>query len=379
MRVFFNAIVVQVFLSLYIVLRGCQAVPRKFIYITTIISLFLIEIIIYLTGFLFAKHLSLDAFHFVAWVGTSWMIFIIYSSGLLIPYDILRFFTRKKKLFGKIDLASFSIKSRFYWAVIIFVILVMSWGNYRFRNPVVTELNVEIKNKNTDLDSLRIVVAADLHVGFLIQKDRLQQYVDLIMAQKPDLILLVGDIIDFDIKSVILQNMKEEFDQLHAPYGVFISTGNHEYIGLAEEKGFEKVEWLRDSITPTLLRDTISLVDNQFYVVGREDDKYKFRKRLDSIMMNVDTTKPVILLNHEPSDISESSKYDIDLAFYGHTHNGQIFPANILLKFLWEVPYGYKKVKDSHNYVTSGLGLAGPQYRIGTVSEIVVVNVIFEH
>ena len=378
MRVFFNAIIVQVFLSIYILWRGCQAVPRKAIYRIALISFFATEILIYFIGFLFAKHLSFEITHYVAWIGTCWMIFVIYTSGFLIPYDILRFFTKQKKLLGKLNISDKRTRTAYYWLVICIVVGVMSWGNYRFKNPVVTEVNIEITDKQTSLDSLKIVVAADLHVGFLIQKDRLQQYVDLIMEQKPDLILLVGDIIDFDIHSVISQNMKEEFNQLEAPYGVFMSTGNHEYIGLAEERPFEKVEWLRDSINPTLLRDTVALVEDKFYVVGREDDNYLFRRRFDSIMMDVDTTLPVILLNHEPSNIHEGAENNIDLAFYGHTHNGQIFPANILLKFLWELPYGYRKIENSHVYVTSGLGLAGPQFRIGTVSEIVVVNVKFK-
>ena len=378
MRVFFNAIFVQIFLSLYILWRGCQAVPNKIYLRIGLISFFLVEILLYFTGFLFSKHLSLEALHYVALTGTCWMVFVIYTSALLIPFDILRFFTKGKRLLGKVDISKPKIRSTYYWTVICLVVLVLAWGNYRFKNPIVKEINIEVANKKTSLDSLKIVVAADLHVGFLIQKDRLQQYVDLIMEQKPDLILLVGDMIDFDIKSVISQNMKEEFNQLKALYGVFMSTGNHEYIGLGDERAFEKVEWLVDSIHPVLLRDTVALVEDKFYVVGREDDMYKFRNGLDSIMMNVDTTMPVILLNHEPSNIHESADYDIDIAFYGHTHNGQIFPANILLKFLWELPYGYRQIENSHVYVTSGLGLAGPQFRIGTVSEIVVVNVKFK-
>jgi predicted MPP superfamily phosphohydrolase len=101
-------------------------------------------------------------------------------------------------------------------------------------------------------------------------------------------------------------------------------------------------------------------------------------------------------MNHEPHRLYEESDAGADIALYGHTHNGQFFPVNTILKIssviyntgwlpesmelgsMYELPYGYKKKGDTHVYVTSGLGLAGPQYRVGTVSEIVVLNVSFK-
>ena len=67
-----------------------------------------------------------------------------------------------------------------------------------------------------------------------------------------------------------------------------------------------------------------------------------------------------------------------DLALYGHTHNGQLFPANLLINTMYELGHGYKKKEDTHCYVSSGLGLSGPQYRIGTISEIVILNLQFQ-
>ena len=128
----------------------------------------------------------------------------------------------------------------------------------------------------------------------------------------------------------------------------------------------------------TVLRDTTVLIDSAFYIVGREDDKYIHRKKLEELVENVDKSLPIIMMNHEPHDIYEASRNDIDLAFYGHTHNGQFFPNNIAVKFIWDLPYGYKQIKDSQVYVSSGLGLAGPQYRIGTKSEVVVFDVSFQ-
>jgi len=94
-------------------------------------------------------------------------------------------------------------------------------------------------------------------------------------------------------------------------------------------------------------------------------------------MSGVDKNYPIIVMNHEPKHLSEESDAQVDLAVYGHTHNGQLFPYNILIGWIYEVGYGYKKKGNTHVYVSSGLGLAGPQYRIGTVSEIAVLNLRF--
>lgn len=198
------------------------------------------------------------------------------------------------------------------------------------------------------------------------------------MAQKPDLILLVGDIIDYDVRSVKMQNMQEEFHRLKAPLGVYASTGNHEYIRLKDEEHEAKIKWLSEEAGLTVLRDKGVMVDSMLYIVGREDDKCENRKPLAQIMKDVDKNYPVIVMNHEPHNLNEEVENGADIALYGHTHNGQIFPNNILIKFLYELGYGYEKRENTHIYVSSGLGLAGPQYRIGTKSEIAVLNVKFD-
>lgn len=377
MRVFFNAVVVQVFLSSYVLWRGWNALPKKKVLRLPFAAIFIIELIVYLIGFFYSSHLNLSYVHNITWIGTTWMIFILYMSALLLVYDTIRY-TNKKKIFlpPTIDLERSKERLTFFLVSLMLVVGTMWWGSYRFNNPVVTHKEINIQ-KESKIDKLRIVMASDLHAGYLIGKDIISMYVDKIMEQKPDIILLVGDIIDYDIFSVKDQHMEEEFKRLKAPYGVYAVTGNHEYIGIEGEKFHEKVTWLSDYAGMTVLRDSTILVDSAFYLVGREDDKYMHRKKLEELMANVDTSYPVIMMNHEPHNIKEVSKNGVDLAFYGHTHNGQFFPNNIIVKFIWELPYGYRKIEDSQVYVSSGLGLAGPQYRIATLSEVVVFDVNF--
>ena len=378
MRVFFNAIIVQVVLSAYVLWRGWNSFPKKKVVRLPYLAIFIIELIVYLLGFFFADRLDLPYIHDVAWVGTTWMVFILYMSVLLMSYDLIRFVNKKKRILPlKIDLGRSKERLYYYSFCLILTIGAMFWGNYRFRHPVVTYQTIDVA-KSSPVNTLRIVMAADLHAGYLIKKEIVSMYIDKIMEQKPDIILLVGDIIDYDIHSVREQRMEEVFGRLRAPYGVYGVTGNHEYIGIAGEKPFEKPEWLANEAGLTMLRDSVVLVDSAFYLVGREDNTFEFRKELEQLMDSVtDKSLPVILMNHQPHDIHEADRNGIDLAFYGHTHNGQFFPNNIAVWFMYEKAYGYKKINNSHIYVTSGLGLAGPQYRIGTLSEIVVLDVNF--
>lgn len=395
MRVFFNAIIIQIFLSAYIYWRGWQGLPdKKFIRIPYA-AIYIIELIIYFIGFFTSKYLPFDALHVFAWTGTTWMIFTIYMTVLLLVYDLFKYIDKKKKIFpAKLDLRAKKPRLIYFCSALILVIAVMWNGNYRFRHPVVTEMDLTIEKYSPDVKNLRIVVATDIHAGYLIDKKIISMYVDKIMEQKPDLILLVGDIIDYDVKSLYEQRMETEFLRLKAPYGVYASTGNHEYIELGELPD-EKILWLSEKAGMTVLRDTTVMIANSFYLVGREDDMCKTRKGLPEIMGDVDKQYPIIVMNHEPHKLQEEVDAGADIALYGHTHNGQFFPNNVIMslsskiynsgilpesmkmRFMYELPFGYKKKDNTHVYVSSGLGLAGPQYRIGTISELVVLNVSF--
>lgn len=394
MRVFFNAIIVQIFLSAYIYWRGWQALPDKKLIKIPYTAIYIAELIIYFIGFFTSKYLPFDALHTFAWVGTTWMLFTIYMTVLLLLYDLIRYINRKKKIFS-LDFASKKPRLIYFCASLLIVIITMGYGNYRFWHPVVTEMNLTVEKHSPNVKNLRIVVATDIHAGYLIDKKIVSMYVDKIMEQKPDLILLVGDIIDYDAKSLYEQRMETEFLRLKAPYGVYASTGNHEYIELEETKD-EKILWLSQKAGMTILRDTTVMIADSFYLVGREDDQCETRKNLPEIMQGVNKDYPVIVMNHEPHALQEEVDAGADIAVYGHTHNGQFFPVNSIMavssmiyntglipermkvRSMYELPFGYKKKDNTHIYVSSGLGLAGPQYRIGTISEIVVLNVKFK-
>ena len=373
MKVFFNALIVHLVVNLYVFIRGWQVLPKSKGFRYPFAVLFILELIVYLIGFFFWDKISSIVLHPIALIGTSWMVLIGYFAAFLLLYDLCRLIYKLIRRNKNSPLEVKGIKRAYFYATLLIVIVAMCYGNYRFKNPIVNTLDLTVEKKNSPLDSLKIVMAGDVHVGSLIDRDMLKQYVDLIMEQKPDLILLVGDIIDYDLPPLVEQQMDQEFRRLKAPYGVYASTGNHEYRLNAEEK----IAWLSEKAGLHVLRDSVINVANSFYLVGREDDNAPVRKSLPDVLSNIKRDLPVIVMNHEPHMLNEESDEKIDLALYGHTHNGQLFPNNIIINYMYEVGHGYKKKDDTHVYVTSGLGLAGPQYRIGTISELVVVNLKF--
>lgn len=370
MRVFLNAVLVHTFLNVYVFWRGWQLLSPKWVYRVAFILPFVIELIIYFIGFTYLDEIPTENLYQIMIIGTSWMVFILYMTMFLVMYDVFRLAGRWiKYIRQKLDLRSLKIRRIYYVVSVFIVILAMMYGNYRFWHPVVNEIDIKVDKKSV-IKNLRIAMVSDIHVGHLINKDILKMYVDRIMEQKADIILIVGDIIDYDLYPVEETHMEEEFKRLKAPYGVYAVTGNHEYRLYPELK----ISWLQEKAGLTMLRDSVVKVDNSFYLIGREDDKNRSRKSLTELMSQVDKSYPVIVMNHQPHRLYEEAREGADLAVFGHTHNGQLFPYNIFVNMIYEVGHGYKKKDNTHIYVTSGLGLSGPQYRIGTISEIVVIN-----
>lgn len=374
MRVFFNAIIVHTLLNVYVFGWGWKFFPTK--NMRWIISLvFGLELVVYLIGFTASTHLPDLIMHNIAIMGTSWMVFILYMTGFLMIYDFT-FLAGKRYLALRTLLSQKWLRRPSYYILsCLGVLVLMVWGSYRFWNPTVTEMNIIIPKTTQNVKELKVVMVSDIHAGYLINKNILKLYVDRIMEQQADIILIPGDIIDQHLAPLIDERMDEEFRRLSAPYGVYATTGNHEY----REDADKNVAWLREKAGMTVLRDSVIKIADSFYLIGREDDKDQNRDPLTTILKKYDVDKslPSIVMNHEPHNLAEEADNRIDLALYGHTHNGQLFPANLVIKAMYELGYGYKKKEDTHCYVSSGLGLSGPQYRIGTISEIVVLNLQF--
>ncbi|MFR9165165.1 MAG: metallophosphoesterase [Dysgonomonas sp.] len=375
MKLFYQALLVHILLNLYVFWRGWKVLPDRKIYKALFLGLFVFEFIVYIVGFTFGMELPSDVFRIIIAIGTSWALFIFYMTLLLLIYDVGKlacYIINRNKAKKESQKRKIRIRRIYYIFSILAVSLIMCFGYYHFSHPSVVEKKIVVNNSAAYLKKLRIVEASDLHIGYLNDKDFLKIYVDKIMDQKPDIILIAGDIVDYDLRPLLEQEMDKEFKRLKAPYGVYACLGNHEHYADSERK----IKWLKEDTGITILQDSVVKIADFFYLVGREDRKSP-RKPLKEIIKGIDKRLPIIVLNHQPNNLEEEIENNVDVAFYGHVHDGQVFPVNYVAKLLYELSCGYMKKDNTHIFISSGLGIGGSQYRIGTQSELLVVDVEF--
>jgi len=230
------------------------------------------------------------------------------------------------------------------------------------------EYAIEVPRRSSALREMKVVFAADLHLGSLTPKNFLKGFVDKINAQKPDLVLIGGDIREGHRGEADLGAIEAQFRRLEARYGVFAVPGNHEgYAGTTGE--------FFDRSHIRFLQDEVVTVDGLFSLVGRRDARRGTRESIDALLRKASDGLPVILLDHRPTDMEAVSRTRVDLQLSGHTHHGQLFPANFVTRLEYGLSWGHRKIGNTHFIVTSGAQLWGPPVRTVGASEIVVIHV----
>jgi predicted MPP superfamily phosphohydrolase len=253
---------------------------------------------------------------------------------------------------------------------VIISLLVTGYG--RVSNPCVRHVRLTIPKCVQGCDSLKIVLMSDLHIGEIVGKEWVRRYVALSNAERPDIVVLAGDIVDYEVRFAQAMQAEDELRKLCAPLGTYIIYGNHEY----RANRIAKQHWLH-SLGATVLVDSVASPDSLLYLIGRDDLINPRRKSLHTLMQSLDRTKPLIVLDHQPYNLNEPAMNGADLCLSGHTHNGQLWPAPLLLRLVYECPYGYYRKGDTQYFISSGIGIAGQPYRVGTRSELVVLHIEF--
>lgn len=301
------------------------------------------------------RHTSLPPalLHGLFTLGSCWMVLTLYTTLSLAVFDLMR-------LFGL----------RLHYPILPalgFTLVLMGYGYWNYRHPRIERLSIAV-GKHLE-KPCRVLFASDIHLGEGTRKEALKEYVELINAQHPDLILIGGDLIDNALEPVRRQHMEEELRKLYAPLGVWMVAGNHEYIsGIDSCRSFLKK-------TPIhLLRDQVATLPNGLQLIGRDDRSNRRRKPLEALVDYTHPKRPILLLDHQPYELERADSLGIDLHLYGHTHHGQVWPLNLLTDYLYLQSHGYRKWPASHAVVSSGLSLWGPPFRIGTHSDLWVID-----
>lgn len=250
--------------------------------------------------------------------------------------------------------------------VLVFMLAVFVYGNVHYYNKVKQPLSLQSDKISTG-KSLRIVMMSDLHLGYHNDCKELARWVDLVNKENPDLVLIGGDIIDMSVRPLIEEGMAAEFHRIKAP--VYACLGNHEYFS-----GEPLARKFYADAGITLLRDSVANVGDNITIIGRDDRTNMRRKSLAQLVEGVDRSRYTILLDHQPYHLEKAERAGIDFQFSGHTHHGQVFPLNLITDAIYECAFGSHQRGQTQYYVSSGIGIWGGKFRIGTRSEYVVAT-----
>ncbi|WP_445493200.1 metallophosphoesterase [Niallia sp. 03133] len=255
-------------------------------------------------------------------------------------------------------------------AVITFL-LIFLFGTYNAYSPVIKKYKLTLPKKSSHRRSLTIAMASDMHFGTLSGNAHLNKLVSKINELQADLILLPGDIIDDDPNPFLQKKMGDKMKNLKAPLGIFGVLGNHEYYGKKIPEFLQEM----DRIGINILLDEKVLIDNSFVLIGRKDKTDKQRQTIQQLVEAKKEDLPLIMMDHQPAELTEAMNEGIDLIVSGHTHRGQMAPNHFITRRVFELDWGYLKKNQLHAIVSSGFGFWGPPIRLGSRSEIVYIDI----
>ncbi len=378
--IFYGLVFIIYFLAnYYIFSRGWQAIPPGSRIRIIYLSAFIFFSLSLIAGRVLETYMPGLISNVLVWTGSFWLAAMLYFLLIVLFIDIIRLIGYILPFSDRlipINLLA-PLKFTLFKISLIAVFLLIIFGHLITQFPKITKLNIAVSSPSSMMQEVNIVLVSDIHLGTLTPKKHIQNRIELINNLNPDIILLAGDILDEDLKPVILQDLGSALRKLHAPLGVYGITGNHEYIG--------GVEAATDYLTGygiTMLRDSVVNINNSFYLAGREDRDIgrfseKTRKSVHELLGETSKDLPVILLDHQPTNLEEAAQAGVALKLSGHTHHGQLWPFNYITNAIFEVSRGYAKYKEMQVYVSSGLGTWGPPVRVGTRPEIVNIVLTF--
>ena len=249
----------------------------------------------------------------------------------------------------------------------------------------VTDYAVTIEGTGEDM--------TDLHLGYSTEAAYIEQAVQAVNNMQADLVVIAGDIFDNEYEAIPEPGrIAAALASLHSTYGVYACWGNHDvsepilagftWDTADADKDDPRMEAFLRQAGITLLADEAVTLGNGVQLVGRKDpsrDKKLGDDRLspEALLEPLDPARPVFVIDHQPKELDELAAAGADLDLSGHTHDGQMFPGNLIMPLIWDNPCGCLQVGGMYSVVTSGLGVWGPDMRVGTKSEIVCITVHF--
>lgn len=306
-------------------------------------------------------------------IGGFWMGFMLYGFLAWLAADILLLLQKPFHLVSAALLPN--LRLWLFAGITSATILLIIIGFFNAISPVTKRYTIEVdKNFSSGSEPLHIVAVSDIHLGSIIRKRSMRHLSEMITKEKPDLVLFLGDLLDGSIGPVLRGDLLSHLRIPESRYGIYAITGNHEFMSdLGKSIPYIESKGIR------VLKDEVARLGNGVQLIGRIDRTAMHtpgsgRKPLEKLLSQADTAAPVILLDHQPYDLSALAATPVDLQLSGHTHNGQMWPLNLITEGMFELSHGYRVFGKTHVIVSSGFGIWGPRMRIGTRPEILSIT-----
>jgi predicted MPP superfamily phosphohydrolase len=340
-------------------------------------------------AFVFISFMRVPRLHFLERVGSYWMAVFIYLLLLLPLFDLLRlglFLFHRNTLTPRFT--AFGIG-----AALCVCFIIITYGAFHARSIRTVQYAIRLEGRG---DGLRAVLISDLHIGSGVGKKHIAKVVNVINKAEPDIVFIAGDIFDGNLETVRdLPGIAEELRRIRQPLGVYACLGNHDVDRMfSSGVGTERIEAFLREAGITLLKDDAAAIRDNVYIAGRKDARpigmnarRKTAAELRAAVFEVaapagnETPRTLIVLDHQPTQFAEIEAAGAGLVLCGHTHRGQLFPANLITKRMYRkmgaAHYGYWRGSTMQAVITSGAGYWGPPLRVGTNSEVAVIDVTF--
>ena len=370
----FSFFLVYALLNFYVLLKLKHAFPVNRV-ATVCVSLFMLSMVFAPVAVrLMEKAGQDDLARFAAYTGYTWMVLLFLFFSVSIFIDLIRLCIYFCGLIIKKDVSGALDRKKYFFIVpSLCALLVTPYGFYEATQIGVKRLTIETPKIKRETGLVRIVQISDVHIGLIINKKRMGKIADIIKAIKPDILVSTGALIDGRFNR--LKTSIEPLKQISTTYGKFAVTGNHEYyagidtsVDLTEQAGFY------------VLRNKAVDAGGIINIVGVDDiASLRFKNNFiheSALLKEQSLDKYTILLKHRP--VIDQGAIDLfDLQLSGHTHRGQIFPFNYIVKIFFPLYNGFYRISDKSSlYTSGGTGTWGPPIRFLAPPEITVIELI---
>lgn len=268
-------------------------------------------------------------------------------------------------------------------AAAVFSVCYLAAGWYLAHDVRQTSYTIETEKA---AGKLRIVLFSDSHIGTTFDGTEFLTYVNEMQEKQPDIVVITGDFVDDDTSREDMIAACSALGTLETTYGVYYAFGNHDkgYYGAAY-RGYDGDDLIAEleKNRVIVLQDESRLIDDRFYIIGRQDlseeaESGGTRATMNGLTEQLDRDKFTIVLDHQPCDYENQVRAGVDLVLSGHTHGGQLFPLAFISGLVSENEniYGYEKRENTNFIVTSGISDWAIRFKTGCRSEYVVIDIV---